>query len=120
MSSSAFKDSGESLNFAEDYSGMKFLLSVRGAGIPWVRDTPLRFFAADVGYYTLYYRPKDESRTPERHFITGFSLDLAQIFDELVFPWIDGYDTPKHVVSTIFRYYQVPYTRISVVDEHLN
>ncbi|MFC1889012.1 DUF2279 domain-containing protein [Thermodesulfobacteriota bacterium] len=117
--SETFIDKGDHVNFAEDYSGMTFLFVLRLAGIPRLKETPLRFFDLDVGYYTLYYKPEDESKIPERHFVAGVSLDMREFLDVFLLDRFDGYRKTKLIVRTTLEYLQIPYTRVSVVDHML-
>jgi len=117
--SETFIDEGDHINFAEDYSGMTFLFVFRLAGIPALKKTPLRFIDLDVGYYSLYYKPEDESKTPERHFVAGVGLDMREFLDVFLLDRFGGYRKTKLIARTTLEYLQIPYTRVNVVNHML-
>ncbi|MHC4779165.1 MAG: DUF2279 domain-containing protein [Planctomycetota bacterium] len=71
-------------NAAEDYSGQKYFLVVKGEGIPALRTTGLRYLELYVGYHAQGYRRY--RHRPDRHVFVGFSLDLGALLAEVVFP----------------------------------
>lgn len=86
---------------AGDYSGMRHLLALRLSGLPWVRDTPLRFVELHTGYYTRGFRTFDtqaQQADPRRVIYFGVGLDIAELLEPHTWSW----------VSRIFNYYQVP------------
>ncbi|MHC4600150.1 MAG: DUF2279 domain-containing protein [Planctomycetota bacterium] len=71
-------------NAAEDYSGQKYFLVVKGEGIPALRETGLRYLELYVGYHAEGYRRY--RHRAERHVFVGFSLDVGAVIAEVLFP----------------------------------
>ncbi|MBN2402246.1 MAG: DUF2279 domain-containing protein [Spirochaetes bacterium] len=92
------------LEFTSDVTGQKFLLALKMSGIPYIQDTPAKFFQIDFGYYTRGYWFSDSSyRYKTRHAYIGFAFNLS-IVSESVIPegsWRRGF-------STFFKYYHPP------------
>jgi hypothetical protein len=73
-----------SLNFAEDYSGQRYLLALHLGGLPGLRgQTWARLVDVAVGYETKGYKP-DPIETDverERHLFLGVSVNLQGVID---------------------------------------
>jgi Predicted periplasmic lipoprotein (DUF2279) len=73
-----------------DYSGQMFTINIRMGGIPVIKETPLRYFRLDVGYFTRCYQPYDDcsfERTAThnwetRNIFLGVSFDLAKMIED--------------------------------------
>lgn len=73
-----------------DYSGQLATLNIRLGGIPLVKDTFLRYFRLDVGYFTRCYQPYDAcskemsgvSDFESRNLYFGFSFDFARMISD--------------------------------------
>ena len=87
----------EAANPVADYSGMKHLMAVRMSGVPYLRQTPLRFLEAHFGYYSRGFRSFD-TIDERRVLYSGVGFDLAELLRPAV----------PRPVSTAFEYYQVP------------
>lgn len=59
-----------------DYSGMKHLVALRADGFQRLRNTPLKWFELQAGYYTRGFRTFDEEPTATRHTYLGLGLSL--------------------------------------------
>ena len=97
----------------DDYNNQKYVFNVRMAAIPHLRDfLPTRYLNLDVGYFSRGYKDENNltGRT-ERVLFTGASLNLSQLLTDL-FPKSDF----AFGVSTVSRYYQLPYTSYDFID----
>jgi len=86
-----------------DYSGQHYFLSLKLDGIPWVQDTPLRFFQIDLAYRTNGYKQYD--RVDKRQTIyMGFSVDLGTLLSSMLSndPW------SARLTQDIFKYVHPP------------
>ena len=91
-----------------DYSGKKFLLAWKFAGIEAFKDGPLRYLEIHTGYYTRGYSDWEHAagipRTRSPY--VGIGLNLA----ELLFSHPNVRDTPPASFGRyILRHIQVPY-----------
>ena len=91
-----------------DYSGKKFLLAWKFAGIEAFKDGPLRYLEIYTGYYTRGYSDWEHAagipRTRSPY--VGIGLNLA----ELLFSHPNVRDTPPASFGRyILRHIQVPY-----------
>lgn len=87
---------------ADDYSGAKHLVALKGSGFQRFKGTPLEFLELQAGYYTRGFRArydKGHFDTPERHAYVGLGLNLPRLFEN---------KAPK--VSKFLEYYQPPNT----------
>lgn len=77
-------------DIATDYSGQLATINIRLGGIPIVKDTFLRYFRFDFGYFTRCYQPYDAcskeisgvSEFESRNIYFGFSFDFARMISE--------------------------------------
>lgn len=95
-----------------DYSGKKFLLAWKFAGLEPFREGPFRYLEIHTGYYTRGYSDWEktagipQSRSP----YIGIGLNLS----ELLFSSPAVRNTPVGQIGRdVLRYIQVPYTYIS-------
>lgn len=65
-----------------DYSGQKYLFALKLGGFSALRDTPLRFFELQAGYYTRGFSPAEKAAgiDRQRHSFVGFGLNLNELF----------------------------------------
>jgi len=95
-------------DFTTDYEHMKHLLAVKAEGFEVFENSWAEYFELHVGYYTRNFHHNSvfpiEDR--ERYMYAGIGVNLSR----LLRPAIGGY-------SSIFNYYQVPYTYISYDKE---
>lgn len=88
-----------------DYSGMRYLLAVKAAGVPALRDTPLKYLELNLGYMARGFKASDAPYIPERtsELFVGISFNL----DELLFkPFADQLGRVGKYASTVSHYYQ--------------
>ncbi|QKX18781.1 DUF2279 domain-containing protein [Microbulbifer sp. YPW1] len=88
-----------------DYSGMRYLLALKAAGIPALRDTPLKYLEFNLGYSARGFKASDAPYIPERksELFVGISFNL----DELLFkPFADQLGRVGTYASTLSHYYQ--------------
>lgn len=97
----------------KDYSGQKFLAVLKPAGLPWVRDTPLRYLEFLAGYSARGFKLTDMPYYPlmTAEFFVGVGLSLEQLLFKRV-EWHTG--KPGHYLRTVSHYFQVPYTYVPV------
>lgn len=92
------------VEFTSDVSGQKFIFALKMSGIPYVRDTLLKYFQIDFGYYTRgYWFSHSEYAYKTRHAYIGFAFNLSRV-SESVLPegsWRNGF-------SSFFKYYHPP------------
>jgi hypothetical protein len=95
-----------------DYSGKKFLLAWKLAGLETFADGPLRYLELHTGYYARghseWERAAGVAKTQSPY--VGIGLNLS----ELLFSHPSLRDTPPAAVGrTLARYLQAPYTYIA-------
>ncbi|MFD1216158.1 MULTISPECIES: DUF2279 domain-containing protein [Microbulbifer] len=88
-----------------DYSGMRYLLALKAAGIPGLRNTPLKYLELNLGYMARGFKATDAPFFPERssEVFVGLSFNL----DELLFkPYSESLGSFGKYASTVSHYYQ--------------
>ncbi|WP_226664973.1 DUF2279 domain-containing protein [Microbulbifer aggregans] len=88
-----------------DYTGMRYLLAFKAAGIPELNNTPLKYLELNLGYSAQGFKAEDAPYFPERksEFFVGISLNL----DELLFkPFARQLGAAGKYSSTLSHYYQ--------------
>lgn len=88
-----------------DYSGMRYLLAVKAAGVPALKDTPLKYLELNLGYMARGFKEEDAPYIPQRNteIFVGISFNL----DELLFkPFRQQLGSFGKYASTAFHYYQ--------------
>lgn len=98
-----------------DYSGMRYLLAVKAAGVPSLRDTPFKYVELNLGYMAQGFKTSDAPYFPERktELFVGISFNL----DELLFkPFSENLGRVGKYASTVSHYYQPrgTYTKTSL------
>ncbi|MDY6934849.1 MAG: DUF2279 domain-containing protein [Spirochaetota bacterium] len=92
------------LEVTSDVSGQKYILALKLSGVPYIKDTFLKYFQIDFGYYTkgYWYNPSvDKYKT--RHTYIGFAMNFSRL-SESVFPkggW-------RRAFSSFLKYYHPP------------
>ncbi len=103
-----------------DYSGMRYMLAVKAAGVPSLRDTPLKYLELNLGYMARGFKAEDASYIPERSTETfvGVSINL----DQLLFkPFAHQLGSVGKYASTLSHYYQPRGSYVkTAVDERDN
>lgn len=96
-----------------DYSGYKYIASLRLAGFEKLKKTPLKYLELQVGYHAEGFKHNEnryyDAKMSEVYF--GISLNLT----ELLFNPIRKHTSSPLVdyVDTFTRYYQIPGTYVS-------
>ncbi|MFV8781882.1 DUF2279 domain-containing protein [Microbulbifer sp. SA54] len=88
-----------------DYTGMRYLLAFKAAGVPKLKKTPLRYLELNLGYSAQGFKAADAPYFPEREteLFVGISLNL----DELIFkPFARQLGAVGKYGSTLSHYYQ--------------
>lgn len=94
----------------DDYNNQKYVLNVRMAAIPLLRDfTPTRYLNWDLGYFTRGFKDSPVGTKTVKQFYTGVSINVSQVIRDF-FPKSDA----AYAVSTFSRFYQFPYTSLDV------
>ncbi|MCU0724086.1 MAG: hypothetical protein MUC63_10835, partial [Planctomycetes bacterium] len=90
-------------NVAEDYSGQKYFLVLKGAGIPFLKDTGFGYLELFAGYYAPGYRRYREVK--ERRVFVGFSLDVGRAIADLLFPALDPPSCVRGWTAFVFEHW---------------
>ena len=98
-----------------DYSGQTYLLITKASGILSLRQSQwLRYLELAVGYGTRGYQPTDgtDSQLKRRNLYYGLSLNLSQLFNDLIFK--DNYKSSyiPLVTEQVLEYLQMPGTSL--------
>ena len=95
-----------------DYSGQKFMLALKPAGIEVLRDTPARYLDLLLGYFTRGFLDRDEQYYPDKR--TRLFVGVGVNLEQLVMARL-GLSEPAHYAGTaleygvsVFRYFQLP------------
>ncbi|MCF6291681.1 MAG: YfiM family protein [Desulfobacterales bacterium] len=91
-----YKLSGFSLS-TTDYDQMKYLIALKAEGFDWIKNEQLKFAELYFGYYTRGFVNDEPSR--ERIPYLGIGFNLSRFFRNKNKP-----------LSTLFTYYQLPYS----------
>ncbi|WP_226647437.1 DUF2279 domain-containing protein [Microbulbifer variabilis] len=99
-----------------DYGGMRYLLAVKAAGIPSLKDTPLKYFELNFGYMAQGFKVKNAERNSE--VFIGVSVNL----DKLLFkPFRSRLKRTGKFASTFFHYYQPRFSYVKMtLDKRSN
>jgi len=94
-----------------DYSGQKYLLALKLAGIESLRNSPYRFLELQTGYYTRGFTKAEQADglTRARHSFVGIGLNLS----ELLFGQRTSQESSLQNAGRLFlEHVQLPYTAI--------
>lgn len=92
-----------------DYSGQRYVAALKLAGIETTRETPLRFFELQAGYYTRGFSTAEQADglTRSRRAFVGVGLNLS----ELLLGRRAGQEPElKNAGRLFFEHVQLPYT----------
>jgi hypothetical protein len=95
-----------------DYSGKKFLLAAKLSGFDATKDTALRYFELQAGYFTQGYSAWEilDKQPRTRHPYVALGLNLS----EVLFSHPAVHDSaPALIGQRALQYLQVPYTYIA-------
>lgn len=88
-----------------DYSGMRYLLAVKAAGVPALRDTPLKYLELNLGYMARGFKEEDAPYFAERE--TELFIGIGINLDQLLFkPFARQLGSVGKYASTLSHYYQ--------------
>lgn len=88
-----------------DYSGMRYLLAVKAAGVPALKNTPFKYLEFNLGYMAKGFKAEDSPyiAAPSTEVFVGISINL----DQLLFkPFAKQLGSAGKYASTFFHYYQ--------------
>jgi hypothetical protein len=91
-----YRPSGES-DISTDYAHMKFLLALKAEGFEAVTHPLLKYLELHIGYFAEGFEEEEAYR--ERTIYMGLGVNLSRVFRK-----------KSRALSTIFTYYQMPYT----------
>lgn len=88
-----------------DYSGMRYLLVAKAAGLPTLSQTPLKYLELNLGYMARGFNGADTEYFPERHteLFVGVSFNLDELFFK---PNAERLGKIGKYASTVSHYYQ--------------
>jgi hypothetical protein len=98
---------GDDLDVFTDYSGSTYLLALKASGFPCLRDTWLRWFEIQGGYFARGFEEvaEGEPAVPGRNLYVGVGIDVGEILRAFAPP---GFGAP-------FEHLQVPFTYLPLV-----
>lgn len=106
-------DSGNSAGANDpigDYNNQKFLINIRMAAIPNLRDfIGTRYLNFDFGYYARGFKTDEVNPEKIRTIFVGASINMGQLINDL-FPKSDF----AYGLATVSRYYQFPYSSVEI------
>ena len=94
-------------DFATDYENSKYLLALKLNGFEFARGSFLKHIEFHAGYYTRGFA--EESDRKERNVYVGIGFNLTDLFRRHSY----------NKTSTLFKYYQIPGSTLSV-EKDLN
>lgn len=97
-------ESGNKQELFTDYTGTKYFFHILLSGIPYIKDTPLRYFRLDAAFWSRGFKPYDYGYPDEmsQHLYFGISLDFAQIvLDTFPKKWY------RTSTATFLKYYNL-------------
>lgn len=87
-------------DFTTDYENSKYLVALKLNGFDALRNTPLRHFELQLGYYTRGF--SDPGDTKERNLFFGIGLNLTDL--------LRRHEYPK--TATFLNYFQLPMANV--------
>ena len=85
------------LDISTDYAHMKFLLALKAEGFEAVTNPLLKYLEFHIGYFAEGF--EEDKAYRKRTIYMGLGVNLSRVFRK-----------KSRVLSTIFTYYQMPYT----------
>lgn len=97
---------------ATDYDGQRYLLALKLSGFDKLEETPLRFVELQAGYFTEGYtdETREQDVDPKRVPYLAVGINLNELLGEA--PEVRN-TLPGDIASTMFQYWQPPYTYVS-------
>ena len=96
-----------------DYAGQKYVLALKLAGFEEFRESPLRFFELQAGYYTEGFRDEEAADldiSPTRHPYFALGLNVEQL---LLGYQKEDESMATHAIRATLQRVQVPYTYLT-------
>jgi len=84
------------------YNSMKYLMALKFSGFESMKDTAMKYFELQLGYYTRGYQDHESYTQKERVAYVGIGINSSEVLKAL--GWTK--------TSKIFNYYQLPYTYV--------
>ena len=97
-------DFNSDVDFFTQYNSMKYLFALKFSGFEDIKDTPMKYFELQLGYYTRGYSERDNfiDENRERVIYAGIGINSSEVLKAM--GWTK--------TSKIFNYYQLPYTYV--------
>lgn len=94
-----------------DYEGQKYLLALKLSGFKSLKQSPLRYFELQAGYYSRGFskEARNDGQTRRQYGFVGIGVNLTQLF--FGYPSEMGRSYEK-VGRFAFEHVQVPYTAV--------
>lgn len=94
-----------------DYEGQKYLLALKFSGFKSLKQTPLRYFELQAGYYARGFskEARNDGQTRRQYGFVGIGVNLTQLFFGYPSEMDRSYDK---VGRFAFEHVQVPYTAV--------
>ena len=94
-----------------DYEGQKYVLALKLSGFKSLKQTPLRYFELQTGYYSRGFskEARNEGQSRRQYGFVGIGVNLSQLFFGYPSEQDRSYDRAGRF---IFEHVQVPYTTI--------
>lgn len=99
-----FSISKQKWDFATDYSGSKYIFTVKLGGIPYLSQSPLRYLDIDTGYYTRGYRDSKYYPSRKRVVYLGLSMNFSFLAGDLM---PAGY--ASSTIQSVSNYFHAPW-----------
>jgi hypothetical protein len=92
----------------EHFAQQRYMFSLKGAGFEGLRNSPLRYLDAQVGYYASDFLLEDRANgvIPKRHLFVGLGLNVG----ELLFS--QSKSRIGRAAHSLLDYVQLPYTSL--------
>ena len=102
-----------------DYSGQRFLVVFKPAGLPALRELPLlRYLEFGVGYGTRgFAKELGAGIAPTRHGYYGVSLNVSELLRSTVFEGQTRASRAQRLSETFFEFVQLP--MLAAQGDHL-
>ena len=94
-----------------DYEGQKYLLALKLSGFKSLKQSPLRYFELQAGYYSRGFskEARNDGQTRRQYGFVGIGVNLTQLFFGYPSEMDRSYDK---VGRFAFEHVQVPYTAV--------
>ncbi len=95
-------DLNSNVDIFTQYNSMKYLMALKFSGFESMKDTPMKYFELQAGYYTRGYQDHDSYAQTERVVYAGIGINSSEVLKSL--GWTK--------TSEVLHYYQLPYTYV--------